>query len=108
MVKCKRFHICHSTYYETLCDSSGDRAFPNKDVCVCPMSGDKGSDLRAWGSTAGKAVYDEYTGLIEKTHSFAKPYSIAKFNKIFGKFTLKKYENYMRSQKIGCHSKFLF
>ena len=58
-------------YYATICDSSGDNAFPNQPECRCPFSRDRHSEVRAWGNPYGWHYYNEETKRIEmrKTNS---------------------------------------
>ena len=58
-------------YYATICDSSGENAFPSQPVCSCPFSRDNHSKVRAWGNPYGWHYYNEETKRIEmrKTNS---------------------------------------
>ena len=52
-------------YYATICDSSGENAFPSQPVCSCPFSRDNHSKVRAWGNPYGWHYYNEETKRIE-------------------------------------------
>jgi hypothetical protein len=103
------------TYYQAACDSSGDKAFPNPNVCSCPNTGDKNSELRTFGNPSGKFFYDSATGLMTKkttaTTNAGNPlfplfYSKNKYNNILGRKNLEDYEEYVKSGIMACHSKF--
>jgi hypothetical protein len=107
------FNLCNymGTYYQAQCNSKGENAFPNTDVCSCPMSGDKITELRAWGNAYGKVYYDETTGLLKKrtTNPDVTPaplfYSKFKYDKKFRRWSTDKYETHLREGTMACHSK---
>ena len=95
------------TFYQTQCNSKGDKGFPNTDVCSCPMSGDKFTSLRTWGNPTGKMEYNASKGKLEKIKFAQLPlrYNPGVYDKKFKTGTTEDYENTMREGKMSCHSK---
>ena len=89
------------------CDSSGEKAFPNTDVCSCSMGGDKASDLRFWGTATGRKMYNPETGKLEKADK-VQFYNNWDMTQKMSKMSLSEYEDFMRSGELPCHSKLLF
>ncbi|CBY31517.1 unnamed protein product [Oikopleura dioica] len=100
------------TYYRATCDSTGDRAFPNTDVCHCPASGDRLTEARVFGNAYAAAwAYNPELGMFEKrSHNAALgkgPSFYSKFKyerRVFAGTSLEEYEEIMREGSMACHN----
>ena len=104
--KLAAYSLCNymGSYYRANCDSSGSRAFPNTDVCSCPMSGDKITELRAFGNPNGRVSWDSEKGMTKKNTVAPLFYSKFKYDKKFKNWNDKKYEEHVKGGSMACHS----
>jgi hypothetical protein len=110
--KLASYSLCNymGSYYQATCDSSGDKAFPNTDVCSCPMSGDKITEFRGFGNANGRVFYEAASGLVKKRagnpNVTPSPlfYSKFKYDKKFRNWSDNKYEEHVLEGTMACHN----
>ena len=71
------------------------------------MSGDKITELRAFGNPNGRVSWDSEKGMTKKNTVAPLFYSKFKYDKKFKNWNDKKYEEHVKGGSMACHSELL-